>query len=66
MSGCLRRCWALLGARTGHIEEPLVLLVGLVEHRGQAGDMFPVVAFAFLGRLELFTQDVHEVAVGGR
>ena len=55
MSGCLRRCWALLGARTGHIEEPLVLLVGLVEHRGQAGDMFPVVAFAFLGRLELFS-----------
>jgi len=35
----------------GHIQETLVLLVGLVQHSGQACDVFAVVSFPFLGRL---------------
>jgi hypothetical protein len=37
--------------RAGHGEEPLVLLVGLVQHGGQAGDVVVVGTFAFLGSL---------------
>ena len=66
--------WGLGGgiAVAGEVEEPLVLLVGLVEHGGQAGDMLPVVAFPFLiepglfpfavlHQADLFTQDVYDI-----
>jgi len=44
----------------------LVLLVGLLEHGGQLRNVLLIGAFPFLGGLELFTQDVHEVFIGGR
>jgi hypothetical protein len=57
--GILRRC---LGCRAGHVEEALVLLLGLVQHDGQLCDMilhgalaFLVGPFPFLRPLELFT-----------
>jgi hypothetical protein len=56
--GCLRR---FLWCRAGQVEQALVLLVHLVQHGGQSGNMLAVVAFALLRCLELFTQDVHSV-----
>jgi len=71
----LRLPWGILGALrgwcAGHIEEALVLLVGLVQHGGEARDMFPVgvlpslretrvLPLPFLHQVQLFTQDVYE------
>jgi hypothetical protein len=65
-SGGLRLPWGLLGAGrgwgAGHVEEALVLLVGLVQHGRQARNMLSVVSLALLSRvagsLEFVTQDL--------
>jgi hypothetical protein len=58
--------WGILGRQAGQVEEALVLLVRLVEHGGEAGNVLLVGAFPLLRGLELFTQDVHEVCIAGR
>jgi len=69
-SAGLRGSWGLLGrflgGRAWQVEEALVLLVGLVQHRGESGNLLAIVPFPFLCRLELFTQDVHQALQGGR
>jgi hypothetical protein len=63
--------WGVLGGRTGQVEQALVLLVGLVEHGGEAGNVLAGVPFPLLGGvarllelvtqdLDLFTEDVYE------
>jgi hypothetical protein len=71
----LRGAWGLLGrclwGRAGHVEEALVLLVGLVQHGGELRNVFTVrlltlfiepclLSFPFLHETELFTEDVYE------
>src|SRR5215475_461374 len=77
LCACLGGCgapggsWGLLGAPSGrdarHVEEALVLLMGLLQHGRQSSNMvlhgplpFLVGPLAFLGTLQLFTQDVHQ------
>ena len=50
----------------GEVEQTLVLLVRLLQHGGQLRNVLAVVPFPFLGGLELFTEDVHEVFRDGR
>ena len=44
----------------------LVLLVRLLEHGSQVCDVFLIRVFPLLRRSDLFTQDVHQVTIGGR
>src|SRR5215218_10198128 len=68
----LRGAWGVLGTcrwgGAGHIEEALVLLVGLVQHGGELRNVFMVclltlfvesgmLAFPVLHQTELFTED---------
>jgi hypothetical protein len=63
--------WGRWWGTAGHVEEALVLLVCLIQHGGQAGNVLSVVTFAFLvepgvlpfpllHHVELFTKDVYD------
>lgn len=49
-----------------HVKQPLVLLVRLIDHSGQASNMFALIPFPLLCSLKLFTQDVHHITIAGR
>ena len=68
--GGQRRCWAVLGAYAGHVEEPVVAVLHVLEHLEQegfplTGRLFPLTGRLFprLGAFELLLEQGDHVQV---